>query len=166
MSDSTLGKVTSIALIGLGFTPAFTAVSTTATTLLKLIPLVKESSSLCATLHANVSIIEEKDMRFKLLCIETLLQSIAKDDSKLHNCPLVHVAVEGVHETVHAMTFQLQLLDKIISEHAEKYFASWRSLDISEPVDKLAKLYPILDQRYELLIKNISLSCSLGAGCP
>lgn len=160
MTESTLGKVASITMLGLSTIPEFSAVSTTASTLLKLIPLVKESSSLCATLHANVSIIEEKDMRFRLSCIEKLLESIDKN-KEFHDCPLVHVAVEGVHQTVQFMTAQFQLLDKIITEHSQKYFSSWRSLDISAPIDKLATLYPILDQRYEMLLKNVSMSKNL-----
>jgi hypothetical protein len=151
-------SLTTLAFVGLTTIPSFT--TGVAASILKLLPLLRESTTLCASLHANVSIIKEKDMKFRLLNIETLLQTIEKNKF-LHDDRLVQVAVEGVHEIVEAMNKQLQSLDKIVQEHSQKWISGWRSLDITGPVDELAALDPILDKRCDILLKNISICCEV-----
>ena len=55
----------------------------------------------------------------------------------------------------------LRQISSIIKNHKEKYFTNWRSVDVKQQLYNLKLHSKLLDDRYDLFIKTLSVTGSI-----
>ena len=55
----------------------------------------------------------------------------------------------------------LKQISIIIKNHKEKYFNSWRSVDVKEQLNNLQLHSELLDARYDLLVKTLNITTNV-----
>jgi hypothetical protein len=92
----------------------------------------------------------------KLKAIEAVLK-IIENDKTLYNEAL-DLMIISVHDMIKNIQDDLHKIEDIVLQQNNKWFASWRSLPIDSVINDLKVHLSLLDNRYDLLIKTISIT--------
>ncbi len=99
-------------------------------------------------------IINQLDLTYKLKSIEAVLEEICIDNIDSNALKII---IESVHEMIKLIHDDLHKIEKIILEHGKKWFSGYRSIDMETQVIDLRLHTQLLDTRYDLLLKTLSI---------
>ena len=123
---------------------------------------VGKYAAIYSTTYPNVSLVYKRlDLLATIRVIEALMNDIASNEkinsglSKESDC--VNVSLDNIRETLEELHSEMNKVNKILDYHAQKYFNSWRSLDLSMELDKIELIYETLLKRLELFTKIHSI---------
>jgi len=99
-------------------------------------------------------LIKELDIENKLKTIETTCASLNESALKSRS---IDSCLEAIHEIILNIKCDLNIINKKLAKHKNKYFNGWRSINIKKHISDLEFHCNILDKRYELLANTITI---------
>ena len=91
--------------------------------------------------------IEEMDITIKLKLVEKLLQTLPKNET---NC----ILEDGLIDIMFKIKSLLEWINYEIEKHNNKWFSSYRSVDLDSKLNDLEHLLKILDGRIKLMMSS------------
>tara|TARA_B110001452_G_C15006322_1_gene351791 strand:+ start:220 stop:648 length:429 start_codon:yes stop_codon:yes gene_type:complete len=138
---------------------AFTLAAAGLVTHIAVVPIIQNIypiiRSIKSSLHSKevIDIIDEKDIEATLPVMEELFNEItSKKNSKT-----VCLALKNLEDTLKDVHNLLDIINKKTIDHSNKYFSSWRALDISIEIKELEKKFNLLEKRFKLLHEILTL---------
>ncbi len=104
-------------------------------------------------------IINQLDLTYKLKTIEAVLKEICNIEI---DSDALKLTIESVHEMITYIHDDLHKIEKIILDHKNKWFSGYRSIDMESEVIDLRLHTQLLDSRYDLLLKTLSITRKKG----
>ena len=95
----------------------------------------------------------------KIKTMELTCKDLEKLDKK--NNQSVNYCLENLHDMIIRIREDLKQISIIIKNHKEKYFNSWRSVDVKEQLNNLQLHSELLDARYDLLVKTLNITTNV-----
>jgi hypothetical protein len=127
---------------------------------LTIVPIIKNIYPILTTIKDSlqveevVDIINKKDIEATLQVIEGLVNEI----SELKKKPKSMIkALENLNTTLKRVHELLEIIHNKTLEHSNKYFSSWRSLDIKNETKQLEIEFNLLEKRFNLLHKILMI---------
>jgi len=120
-----------------------------------IIPLIKNIYPVITTIKDTlqsgkvVDIINERDIEASLVVIEGLVKEI--NSKELPNSILK--ALKNLEKTLSRVQVLLEKIHIKSIEHTQKYFSSWRQLDVSKETKELIVQFNLLEKRFNLFHK-------------
>jgi len=120
-----------------------------------IIPIIKNIYPVITTIRdslKNDDIIyelDERDIEASLVVIEGLVKEI--NSKKLPNSILK--ALKNLEKTLSSVQVLLEKIHIKSIEHTQKYFSSWRQLDVSKETKELIVQFNLLEKRFNLFHK-------------
>lgn len=99
------------------------------------------------------------DIGNKIKIMELMCKDIANVDK--HNSESVNYCLENLHDMIIRIREDLKQISYIIKSHKDKYFTAWRSVDVKEQLNNLKMHTSLLDSRYDLLVKTLTITSNL-----
>ncbi|MBC8295448.1 MAG: hypothetical protein H8E55_06600 [Pelagibacterales bacterium] len=121
-----------------------------------IIPIIKNIypviTTIKDTLHSSkvVDVINERDIEATLQVLEGLFDEIEKIDVKPKS---LSRALNNLGETLKTVHNLLEVIHTKTIEHSNKWFSSWRTLDIACETSQLEIQFNLLEKRFNLLHK-------------
>ena len=120
-----------------------------------IIPIIKNIYPVITTIRdslKNDDIIyelDERDIEASLVVIEGLVKEI--NSKKLPNSILK--ALKNLEKTLSSVQVLLEKIHIKSIKHTQKYFSSWRQLDVSKETKELIVQFNLLEKRFNLFHK-------------
>jgi hypothetical protein len=102
--------------------------------------------------------VEKLDFAFQFQVIQALISDMEKRSSQQQekgeskaSDSSVGVALAGVHDVIVKIEVDLAAVERVLAEHNEKWFASWRAIDYSTHLSSLEQHKQLLETRFQLL---------------
>ena len=114
--------------------------------------------------HKDVhEVFTELDLDVRLNVINSLINHISneiktnKDQSNKanHNIEPINKCLEALYNVIKDINSNINLINKALQDHKQKYFSYWRHIDIDAYIDNARKLSDLLEKRFDLLVKVI-----------
>ena len=132
---------------------SFALVAAGLVTHIAIVPIIKNIypiiTSIKSSLHGKevVDIINEKDIEATLQVMEGLFDDITSRE----NSKTVKLALKNLEKTLIDVHNLLTIINKKTLDHINKYFSSWRTLNISLEIQELDNKFNLLEKRFKLL---------------
>ena len=98
--------------------------------------------------------LEVFDLENKITIITKFIEEIK---NKKNIKESIRIAIISVHYVLEKINDETEKIKDDIKYHESKYFNSWRSLDCSNKINELDAHNKLLDTRFELLMKLLSI---------
>lgn len=112
-------------------------------------------------------VLYDLDIGNKIKIMEELCKEITPvlSEEKTQNSHLKHNSVncclEQLHDMIVRIREDLKQISLIIKAHKQKWFSSWRSIDVHSQLSSLKIHSILLDKRYILLMNTLNISSAL-----
>ena len=97
------------------------------------------------------------DMVAQLHAVEVLLQDIENEENCGRFEGSLRVCIDQVQEVVLQIQAELDVINCEVETHRSRYFRDWRTPDFSAQLDNLGRLRDVLDRRFDMLVKILSI---------
>ena len=102
--------------------------------------------------HTDVhNVFTELDLDVRLEVINSLIKHI-KDQNEA-----VHVCLESLLSIIGEINKTTNKIKIAQTEHREKYFNQWRTINVDDYIEEIKKQSKILDKRFDLLVSIVNL---------
>jgi hypothetical protein len=108
-------------------------------------------------------VLSELDIGNKIKTMELLckdLTAVTKSQGeKVHSRETaINFCLDNLHDMIIRIREDLRQISSIIKNHKDKYFTNWRSVDVKQQLYNLKLHSKLLDDRYDLFIKTLSVT--------
>ena len=93
------------------------------------------------------------DLHNKLMIIDNFTKNIPQN---IEDNKCISICLNSIHEIIIQINNELELINKIIEEHTNKYFYYFRGYDYYSQLDNIKIYKKVLDERFDTLLKLIT----------
>jgi ATP-dependent RNA circularization protein (DNA/RNA ligase family) len=102
--------------------------------------------------HTHINeVVEEYDLYHRLELIGSMMKEVQKKQNFVFQ-ETIHLTVVKINEVLQDINQVIERIAKKITDHQEKYFHTWRTLNYDKEIKKLKQLITLLNQRYQLFL--------------
>lgn len=94
------------------------------------------------------------DIMTKVAIINSFINELNEDSEQLESITTSLISVENVLQNIEK---EIKSVNRIINEHNQKWFASWRTIDYNHHIEAIRLYNQILDTRVDLLLKLLQI---------
>ena len=98
--------------------------------------------------------LDEFDLENKITIINKFIEEI---ENKKNIKESIKYSIISLHDVLEKINNEINKIKEDIEYHQTKYFNSWRSLDCSDKLEIIQKNNKLLDNRFEMLVKLLSV---------
>ena len=80
------------------------------------------------------------------------------EENKKYNSKSINVAVDNIRETLHSLHQKMNIIDKAIEDHSNRYLSSWRTFDQSIELEEIKKIHARLLARLNMLSNVMTIT--------
>lgn len=110
------------------------------------------------------NLLNETDLGIKISTLEKMIQDLEKIN--VHQYNSVKVCLQALHEVIDKIHGNLETIQKLHTEHQQKWFKNWRSINCTNEMASVRQLSKLIDQRLDLLSKIILTLSSSAMAMP
>ena len=107
--------------------------------------------------HSIDKVLFTLDINNKIKTTELLCNSLPSKGSDSSNESAINFCLDNLHDMIIRIREDLKQLKTLIDYHKSKWFNSMRSLDVRTQLTNLKLHTQLLDARYELFVKTITV---------
>tara|TARA_Y100001958_G_C20968310_1_gene364347 strand:+ start:16 stop:498 length:483 start_codon:yes stop_codon:yes gene_type:complete len=107
--------------------------------------------------HSIDKVLYSLDINNKVKTLELLCNSLPSKEIDSANENAIDFCLENLHDMILHIREDLAQIKKMIEYHKSKWFSSMRSLDVRVQLKNLDLHTKLLDSRYELFIKTLTV---------
>jgi hypothetical protein len=107
--------------------------------------------------HSIDKVLFTLDINNKIKAMELLCNSLPSKGSDSSNENAINFCLDNLHDMIIRIREDLKQLKTLIDYHKSKWFNSMRSLDVRTQLTNLKLHTQLLDSRYELFVKTITV---------
>ena len=86
----------------------------------------------------------ELDLEVRLAVIESLIRSVNTEDDAVKLC------IKALYDVITELNSNMKSIEESINEHKEKYFNSWRTLNLDDNIIRIKHNSELLEKRFTL----------------
>lgn len=100
-------------------------------------------------------VLKTNDIEMKLVILENLCKELS--DKKIHSIKSIHSCIEALNNSVNNLEFILSATREKINKFSNKWFSSWRYIDLKNEISDVNDGCKIIIERFNLLVKLLTI---------